>query len=117
MDEKVVKSRKELWTFFLIVGVAFIIFGAIHISSFATSGSNISMYDAIYNSYFGICFLVASWIVYKGKFIVLIIPILFSITVIAYSYAIGRSFNYFALLYSVILIPWILQLKNNKALS
>lgn len=117
MDPKIVKSRKELLSFFSFGGIILSIFGAVQLISYIGSGSGISLSDACFNGLAGVLSLIGAWLVSKGKLIVILVVIFYILAGLMYAFAVGRGFNYFIILFAVILLPWIYYLKKNGALS
>ncbi len=117
MDEKAIKSKKDLITLLILLAIGWLVIGGIHFASYSTDGNKISLYDGIYNFFSGLIFILASLLTYKGKIIVIVIPILFGIAGITYAVLMERGFNYFALLIAVIYLIWILSLRKNKLLN
>lgn len=117
MDSKAAKSRKELVSFFTFGGIILLIFGGVQLFSYLGSGSRISFSDACFNGLAGILSLIGSWLASRGKIIVVLVVVFYVIAGLIYAFAVGRGFNYFIILFAVILFPWIYYLRKNGGLS
>jgi hypothetical protein len=118
MDEKqALKSRKELFSFLLFGGIVLLVFGGVHFFSYLRTGAGISLSDAAFNGLAGVVSLCGAWLVSKGKFLVILVVLFYVLAGLAYAYLVGRGFNYFVILFGVILIPWMYLLRKNGALS
>jgi hypothetical protein len=118
MDKKqALKSRQELFSFLLFGGIVLLVFGGVHFLSFIRSGESISLYDACFNGLAGAVSLFGAWRLSKGKSLVILVVLFYILAGMACAYLVGRGFNYFIMLFGVILLPWLYLLRKRGALS
>jgi len=93
------RNFKAVVNYFKIGGIAGMVFGLIHAGSMVAQGAtSLRLGDALFNMLLGVTLLGCSWLVSKGKGIVIGVFVLLILSAIVYSFAVGRGFNFVAII-------------------
>jgi hypothetical protein len=93
VDEVTLKSRRQLALIMSLWGAIGLISGGVHFSAFLSTGSSVSLSDAIYTSITGILFLIGATFASKGKAIAILFPTICVVVGLIYGLALGRSIS------------------------
>jgi hypothetical protein len=117
MKQSFTSSTKQLSIIMFIGGALGLIFGSIHLMSYFSSGSSISLLDAGFNAGSGVIQICASWFLSTRKKIAILFVVTAILASLVYSYLVGRGFNYITLLMGCLFLFWILSFWRRGDLS
>jgi hypothetical protein len=109
---------KQLTTLFLVGGIAGVIFGAIHLVSIITEGfTAIRLGDALINTLFGVIGLVCWRLLTVRNRIVIAVWGASIVVALIYAFAVGRGFNFVAVVLEVMVAGALVVLSRRGELS
>lgn len=103
-------SRKQVTYLLIVVGALGILFGAIHLFVFFSTGSGISLADAGINAVLGWMGLLAAWFALKGRFWAIVVAFLYVLTDLTFAFLFGRGLNFLSLVLGTMVIVWLIVL-------
>lgn len=110
MEKKKIDYRKQLTFFLYLWGALGLIFGAVHLMSFLSSGSENSLSDAALNTASGLLGLCAGWLVTKGRRIAVLIIAASILVSMVYYYLVGRGFDFLTIILGGFFMYWAIKL-------
>lgn len=117
MEQKTWISRKRLSNYMFLGGILGLVFGGIHLTSYLSTSSQISLSDAGFNAGLGVLELLGGWLVRKGKMLALGVAIIVVLASLVYSYLMGRGFNFTFLVLGGLFLVWMIVLWQRGGLS
>jgi hypothetical protein len=117
METKNASSRRQLSLILFFGGALGLIFGVVHLTSFLSSGSGMSLSDAVFNASFGVLELLAGWLVTKGKAIAILSMAAAILASLVYTFLVGRGFNIVTLALGGLFLVWAITLWRRGGLS
>ena len=116
-EQKIPGSHRQLSILLYLIGASALVFGAIYLSSFLSSGSNLSLSDAVLNALSGGVELLAGWLAGQGKKLAILCVLLVVIAGLIYPPLVGRGFNFAILIVGGALLTWMITLWRRGSLS
>lgn len=107
MEKKKASPRKQLSSLMYIYGALGLIFGALHLFSYFSTRSIVSLWDASFNAGDGILGLLAGWLFDQGSKLAVLVIVITILTSLFYSYLVGRGLNLMTLLLGIVLLGWV----------
>jgi hypothetical protein len=117
MKQSFTSSTKQLSLIMFIGGALGLIFGCIHLISYLSSDSSISLSDAGFNAGSGAIEICAGWFFSKGKKIGILFVVTAILASLVYSYQVGRGFNFITLILGSLFLIWIISFWRRGDLS
>ncbi len=85
---------RQLTTYFLVGGVAGVIFGLVHwVGILAEGFTTIQFFDALFNTLFGVVGLICWRLLLGCKRLVVVVWGAVVVSILVYAFAVGRGFN------------------------
>ena len=110
MEQKNASSHKQLSLILFLGGALGLVFGGVHLMSFLSSGSGISLSDAAFNASLGVLELLAGWLVTQGKKIAILFIAAAILASLIYTLSVGRGFNFVMLVLGGTFLVWAITL-------
>jgi hypothetical protein len=107
MDKNKASPRKQLSSLMYIYGALGLVFGVLHLFTYFSTGSSISLSDALFNAGDGILGLLAGWLFARGSKLAILVIVITILVSLVYSDLVGRGINLVTLLLGLVLLGWI----------
>lgn len=110
MPDKSTSPLKGAARILYITGILGLVFALLHLVSYLSSASSLSLLDAGFNALFGLLLLLAGWFLDQGRKVAIIVLVLAVLASLSFGFLVGRGLNFFFLFISGFLVLWVLYL-------